>query len=140
MQRYFEQHSEINYREEISLLNESTQKTSSIIDWGEAIGINLFFGREQEIQQLQNWIRRDCCRLITICGMGGIGKTALVTKLAKQISGEFEYVMWRSLRNAPTFSELVSESILFLSQQQEVNIPNTLDGQVNCLNELPQLS
>jgi MinD superfamily P-loop ATPase len=33
--------------------------------------------------------------------MGGIGKTALSVKLAKEIQSEFEYVLWKSLRNAP---------------------------------------
>jgi thymidylate kinase len=38
--------------------------------------------------------------------MGGIGKTSLAAKLGEQIQGEFEYVVWRSLRNAPLVEDI----------------------------------
>jgi len=44
-------------------------------------------------------------------GMGGIGKTALSVKLAEKISGEFEYVIWRSLRDAPLLKDLLTDII-----------------------------
>jgi uridine kinase len=44
---------------------------------------------------------QECCRLIAIAGMGGIGNTMLVTQLAQQLAEQFEIVVWRSLRHAP---------------------------------------
>jgi len=38
--------------------------------------------------------------------MGGIGKTSLSVKLAEQIQGEFEYLIWRSLLHAPPIEDI----------------------------------
>jgi len=66
--------------------------------------------------------------------MGGIGKTALAVKLAEQVQDKFEYVIWRSLRNAPPVKDLLTELILFL-HQQEVNLPETVDSLISRLME-----
>ena len=79
------------------------------VDWGEAIDVSVFFGRAEELEKLKNWILLDHCRLIGVLGIGGVGKTALATKLAKQIQPEFEYVIWRSLRNPPPLSDLLAD-------------------------------
>lgn len=70
-------------------------------DWGEAIDVTTFYGRVEELATLTHWIVSDRCRLILLLGMGGIGKTSLSVKLAEQLQGSFEYLIWRSLRNAP---------------------------------------
>jgi MinD superfamily P-loop ATPase len=51
--------------------------------------------------------------------MGGIGKTALSVKLAQQIQQQFEYVIWRSLRNAPPVTDLLAELLRFLCQKKK---------------------
>ncbi len=51
--------------------------------------------------------------------MGGIGKTALAVKIAQKLQNQFEYVIWRSLRNAPPLETLLSELVPFLSEQEE---------------------
>lgn len=89
------------------------------IDWGEAIDVSFFQGRSAELEILQDWIIEDKCRLILLLGMGGIGKTALSVKLAQQLEGHFEIIIWRSLRNAPTFTTLISELVECLSNHQE---------------------
>jgi hypothetical protein len=65
--------------------------------------------------------------------MGGIGKTSLAVKLAEQIQDEFEYLIWRSLRNAPPLSELLQEVVQFLSGDAEFELPESLDAQLSCL-------
>jgi WD40 repeat protein len=100
-------------------------------DWGEAIDVSVFYGRTEELSVLEQWIVKDRCRLVTLLGMGGIGKTALSVKLAEQIQEQFEYVIWRSLRNAPPIQELLGELLLLLSDQQETNVLATVDGQVS---------
>ncbi|MCJ8280066.1 MAG: NB-ARC domain-containing protein, partial [Rivularia sp. ALOHA_DT_140] len=81
--------------------------------------VSFFFGRKEEITTLQQWILKDNCRLIALLGMGGVGKTALAAKLVEEVQDEFDYVIWRSLRNAPPLNSLLKELVLFLSNQQE---------------------
>lgn len=98
--------------------------------WGEAIDVSVFFGRTQELALLEQWIVQEHCRLVAVLGMGGIGKTALSVKLVQEIQSEFEYLIWRSLRNAPSLQDLLAELIQFLSQRQETDLPETVDGRV----------
>lgn len=88
-------------------------------DWGEAPDASHFYGRTTELATLADWIVQNRCRLIGIVGIGGIGKTALSVKLAEQVQDHFQYVIWRSLRNAPPLATLLAELVPFLSGQQE---------------------
>ncbi|MBE9191712.1 NACHT domain-containing protein [Gloeocapsopsis crepidinum LEGE 06123] len=97
-------------------------------DWGNAPDVSVFYGRSAELATLEQWITGDRCRWIGLFGMGGIGKTCLAVKLAHEIQSHFEYVIWRSLRNAPPILDLLADLIQFLSQQHEADLPNTLDG------------
>ncbi|HEY9634231.1 MAG TPA: NB-ARC domain-containing protein [Coleofasciculaceae cyanobacterium] len=84
-------------------------------DWGEAIDVSLFYGRQEELQTLETWILEDCCRVIGIFGLGGMGKTALSVKLAQQVQSQFECLIWRSLQQAPLLSPLLSEIVHILA-------------------------
>lgn len=116
-------------------------------DWGDAPAVSVFFGREAELTTLKQWIIEDRCRLIAILGIGGIGKTVLSVKLGKggigktdlsvklgqSLQNEFDYIIWRKRLNAPPITEILSELIQFLSNQQTTDLPVTIDKQISLL-------
>jgi hypothetical protein len=81
----------------------------AVIDWGNAPEINLFFSRTNDLQKLAHWVTNDRVRLLSVYGMGGIGKTALGVKLAERVCSHFEGLIWRSLRNAQPPQLLISD-------------------------------
>jgi WD40 repeat protein len=105
------------------------------IDWGEAMDVQSFYGRERELERLSQWIDGDRCRIVAILGMGGIGKTALTVKLAEQAQHGFDYAIWVNLRDAPPISSKMRQLISFLSNQQQTDLPASIEEQIACLME-----
>ena len=56
------------------------------VDWVGALDVSGFTGREGELAELSHWIMQEQCRLVAILGMGGIGKSALVSLLGRQLA------------------------------------------------------
>jgi DNA-binding MarR family transcriptional regulator len=102
-------------------------------DWSEAPESGVFYGRTEELATLRHWIVEERCRLVTLLGRGGMGKTSLSVKLAQQIQDGFEFVVWRSLLHAPPLKDLLAELIRFLSNEQETNLPETVDCRISRL-------
>jgi WD40 repeat protein len=103
------------------------------VDLLEAPDASVFYGREAELLLLQQWVLADRCRLIALLGMGGMGKTALSVRLLEAVQGEFEYVIFCSLREAPPVETILEYVIRFLSNQQELYLPATLGDAVTRL-------
>jgi WD40 repeat protein/transcriptional regulator with XRE-family HTH domain len=117
-------------------IDKSDYSTSNTrLDWGEAIFNSVFYGRTEELTTLEQWILHEHCQLVALLGIGGIGKTALSVKFAQQIKDNFEYVIWRSLREAPPVKIILSNLIQFLSDEQETerNLTESFSNRVSRL-------
>ena len=102
-------------------------------DWGEAVDVSVFYGRTEELATLERWIVKDRCRLVALLGMGGMGKTVLSVRLAEQIQDKFDYVIWRSLEQAPPIEQTLASLIQFVSNEQEMDLPETVAGRISRL-------
>ncbi|WRH68748.1 MAG: NB-ARC domain-containing protein [Planktothrix sp. GU0601_MAG3] len=102
-------------------------------DWADVPDVSYFLGRETDLNTLKQWVIQDHCRLVSVVGLPGKGKTNLSVKLAEAVKGEFEGVIWRSLFNAPPIQEIIKDWILFLSHQEKADLPDSLEQQIALL-------
>jgi len=102
-------------------------------DWGEAPDVSIFYGRHKELAQLEQWLIVDHCRMIGLLGLGGMGKTTLATKLADQFRDQFDVIIWRSLRNAPSIDDLLDECLQVLSKSVSAEKSDTVEQKISRL-------
>jgi WD40 repeat protein/transcriptional regulator with XRE-family HTH domain len=107
------------FREETAADNkQAATSTLSRIDWGEAPAVHRFYGREPELEIMARWVIRDGCRLVSVLGLGGVGKTTLVTRVTETVQKQFEFIIWRSLHNGTLPADLVRECLQLMPDQQ----------------------
>ena len=118
------------------VFNQLALDRQSTVDWEDApTDIQPFCGRINELKKLIQWVSIDKCKLIAILGIGGIGKTAVATKLGQQLQDSFEYVIWRSLREAPPLNQLLGDLIGVLSQHVNLELSKTSPKRIALLLE-----
>ncbi len=103
------------------------------VDWGDALDVPSFYGREEELATLEQWIVQERCRVVSVLGMGGIGKSALAVRVMHRVAAHFEVVLWRSLRDAPGCSALLEACLQVLAPLPE--LPASLEGRLSLLME-----
>lgn len=91
------------------------------------------FGRQHELAQLVAWLAHERCQVVTVVGIGGVGKTALAASAAQAVNGHFDTVIWRSLLNAPPVDETVRACLQTLARRQATDLPASVDEQLALL-------
>jgi transcriptional regulator with XRE-family HTH domain len=105
------------------------------LEWGEALDVPTFYDREPELATLARWVVEEGCRLVSVLGMGGMGKSALVVRAMQQLAGHFAVVLFRSLRDAPDCSALLDDCLSVLSPQPLGIVPQSLERRLSLLLE-----
>ena len=123
---------EVTQTEEIEA-GDSVHALSMQTGWNEAPHIEHFVGRKQELDTITHWIKFEACRMIVILGLGGMGKTSLVTLLARQLQNSFDKVYWYSLQQAPTIERFLELYLQFVFQTRRTNLPEDRDEQISLL-------
>jgi len=90
-----------------------------LLDWGDALDVPSFFGRQGELATLSEWVVQDHCRVVSVLGLGGIGKSALVARAMRELASHFDVVLFRSLRDAPPPEALLSSCLAVLAPEAQ---------------------
>src|SRR5260370_11318541 len=113
--------------------NQEPPSTSSHFDWGDALDVHDFYGREAERLQLEQWVLQERCQVVSVLGMGGIGKSALSVTLMHQVAPAFQSVVFRSLRDPPPCQDLLADCLQVLSPQTLSALPSSLERRMDLL-------
>ncbi len=93
-------------------------------DLSEMPDLDLFYNRNNELENLNNLILENKCRLITITGISGIGKTSLAVKLVSEINHHFQSFIWLNLANYQNFTDFKEHLQEFFLESENLNFPN----------------
>ncbi len=105
------------------------------LEWGEALVVPHFYDREQELATLARWVVQERCRMVSVLGMGGIGKSALVVRAMQQLAGHFDVVLFRPLRDAPDCSALLDACLQVLAPESLARLSQGLERRLSLLLE-----
>src|SRR5947209_14557893 len=64
------------------------------VDWGDALAVTSFYGREWERDLLSEWVVEERCRVVSVVGQGGVGKSALAAKVMHRVAERFQVIIW----------------------------------------------
>lgn len=101
------------------------------VDWGDALATPNFYGRGGELRLLTEWIVDQHCRVVSVLGLGGIGKSALAVTLMHQVAKDFDVVIWRSLRDLPSASTVLDSILQVVAPQTLSEVSTNLERRLS---------
>lgn len=110
----------------------SNSQNSYIEDLADIPDQSDFYGRGNELSKLSAWVF-DRNRLVGVFGSGGIGKTSLAAKLVNNTKDKFQYVIWRSIINAPPLDEILQDYFQVFGVNDLIDRTDSVDKKINRL-------
>lgn len=101
-----------SWRDVATWLEAAGYRTTQVaINWEQMPDVPTLYGRQVELDQLQQWMLGSAsnCRIISVIGPGGMGKTSLAITLAKAVQNQFDGVIWQSLRHRPALENVLGK-------------------------------
>ncbi|MGB5595773.1 MAG: NB-ARC domain-containing protein, partial [Crocosphaera sp.] len=107
--------------------------TQPYVDLGNAPENSCFYGRVEELNTIEKWIIGDRCRLITLLGLKGMGKTTLSIQLIQQIKPHFDYIIYRSLYFSPPLDKLLDQLLQIFPKSAKIpkDVEDKISGILN---------
>lgn len=116
--------------------NQDETQQKPRLDLRDAPEIKTFYDRPSlPLTALETWILEQNCRLLTITGMAGTGKSAIARHLIPQIQTQFDRIIWHSLRTSPLLETTLKNIIQFLCDRTDINFSANIDAQLSILIE-----
>ncbi|MEG4518417.1 MULTISPECIES: NB-ARC domain-containing protein [unclassified Microcoleus] len=116
--------------------NEDNTQEKPRLDLRDAPELRTFYDRPNSpLTALENSIASQNCRLLTITGMAGTGKSAIARHLIPQIQTQFDRIIWRSLRTSSPLETTLKNIIQFLCDRTDINFSTNIDAQLSILIE-----
>jgi hypothetical protein len=121
------------------------------VHWGIAPDVSLFCDRTRELATLTRWISEERCRLVSLVGRGGIGKTWLTAKLAEEVQSQFQTVIWHSLQplksrlhsSIPSVHDFLDDLLRYYTPRSQTHIPEKTHAIIlfllDCLRQIRSL-
>ncbi|AFZ06201.1 hypothetical protein Osc7112_1708 [Oscillatoria nigro-viridis PCC 7112] len=110
--------------------NEDNTQQKPRLDLRDAPEIKTFYNYPNSpLTALETWILEQNCRLLTITGMAGTGKSTIARHLIPQIQTQFDRIIWHSLRTSPPLETTLKNLIQFLSDKTPPNPPLVRGGE-----------
>jgi hypothetical protein len=97
--------------------------------------IMCFYGREEELETLYNWIFNQNTRLVSVLGLGGIGKTTLVKRFIDFNLEKFEVIIWKSLKFPKSLDLFIDDCLNILEKESPKSTDQKLKRFLYVLND-----
>ena len=75
------------------------------------ISLTPFVGRQNELEQIHQLLADPTCRMVTLTGAGGVGKTRLALKVANEVQGNYPQGAWLVELASLSEAELVPQTV-----------------------------